>query len=54
LAALGERYKLPHRRPGRISGRKRISDHFPAKKKRIWSLVAVILPLNGAKKIIPK
>jgi len=48
LEALGERCKLPQRGPGRSPGRKRILEHFQAKK-RIWSLVAAILPLNGAK-----
>ena len=41
---------------GRSPGRKRILEHFPAKK-RIWSLVAAILSLNGAKnnpKIVTK
>ena len=56
MAALGERCKLPQRDPGLSPGRKRILEHFPAKK-RIWSLVAAILSLNGAKnnpKIVTK
>jgi len=48
LAALEERCKLPQRDPGQSPGRKRILEHFLAKK-RIWSLVAAILSLNGAK-----
>jgi len=56
VGSAGERCKLPQRGPGRSPGRKRILEHFPAKK-RIWSLVAAILSLNGAKnnpKIVTK
>ena len=49
LAALGERCKLPQLGAGQSPSRKRILEHFSAKK-RIWSLVAAILSLNGAKK----
>jgi len=56
VGSAGGRCKLPQRGPRVSPGRKRIFEHFPAKK-RIWSLVAAILSLNGAKnnpKIVTK
>ena len=56
VGSAGGRCKLPQRCPGWSPGRKRILEHFPAKK-RIWSLVAAILSLNSAKnnpKIVTK